>query len=669
MPGAQRTVGRYEVVREIGRGGMAVVYLARQPDLERDVALKELASFHALETGFAERFAREARVGGSLAHPSIVTVFEAFEHGGVPYLAMEYMPRGSLRPLVGRLALPQVAGVLEGLLAGLDHASARGVVHRDLKPENVLVTGEGRVKIADFGIAKAFNRVWTAQYRTATGMTLGTPTYMAPEQAMGREVSVRTDLYAVGVIAYEQLAGRPPFHDVDEPMALLLRHVSEPVPSLAAAAPGVDPRLAEWVERLLAKDPEARPAGAQAAWEELEEIVVGLLGPLWRRDARLLAPAGGGESRPLTPAPFEESAGYETFGEATPSITVPEPLPPAAVVPAEPATDVAAGEADPPAGVGAEPDPPAHTPAAVGAGAEPGPPAHTPAAVGAESEPVVPTPASVPEEPATAMPAAPPRRRRRALLAGGLAVVVAAAVAVVALSGAFGGGGAAKSGAAVAARGLPACFTKLAADAIELPKGIEVPVGAAREQIGRTLTFLLESGAPIAAVSVSVHGGRAPFYRVQGFRDTRCRAVAAAVVGEPGNYPNLVDYNHVRATLAGRAYDFRLATEDKQLRALLSVPVDPRLAITAKRTASRISVAGRLASDAYGDVTLTFRARRPDGTEFTRSATETAHGGSFSVSARLSRAERKLQAGTVTAVFEGDSNYLSARASTTLPAA
>jgi eukaryotic-like serine/threonine-protein kinase len=110
--------------------------------------------------------------------------------------------------VVGRLALPQIAGALEGLLAGLDHAAARGVVHRDLKPENVLVTGEGRVKIADFGIAKAVNRIWTAQYRTATGMTLGTPTYMAPEQAMGHEVSVRTDLYAVGVIAYEQLTGR-----------------------------------------------------------------------------------------------------------------------------------------------------------------------------------------------------------------------------------------------------------------------------------------------------------------------------------------------------------------------------------------------------------------------------------------------------------------------------
>src|SRR5689334_23339799 len=155
---------------------MAVVWLARQPDLDRDVALKELAAFHAVEDGFAERFAREARVGGALAHPNIVTVFEAFEDGGVPYIAMEYLERGSLRPLVGRLSLAQVAGVLEGLLAGLDHAATRGVVHRDLKPENVLVSGEGRIKIADFGIAKAYNRVWTAHYRTATGMALGTPT-------------------------------------------------------------------------------------------------------------------------------------------------------------------------------------------------------------------------------------------------------------------------------------------------------------------------------------------------------------------------------------------------------------------------------------------------------------------------------------------------------------
>src|SRR5690348_15591736 len=151
---------------------MAVVHLARQLDLEREVALKELAGPLAVDPAFAERFLRESRVSGSLSHPNVVTVFDYFEHEGVPYIAMEYLERGSLRPLVSALSAAEIAGVLDGLLAGLGHAHGRGVVHRDLKPENVLVTTDGRVKIADFGVAKAYNTVWTAHYATATGMTV-----------------------------------------------------------------------------------------------------------------------------------------------------------------------------------------------------------------------------------------------------------------------------------------------------------------------------------------------------------------------------------------------------------------------------------------------------------------------------------------------------------------
>src|SRR5881275_1081461 len=155
MPDLMKTVGRYEILREVGRGGMAMVYLARQTDLDRFVALKELGAFHASDASFAQRFLRESRVAGSLSHPSIVTVFDYFEHEGTPYIAMEYLPRGSLRPWVNRLTQAQIAGVLESILAGLAHAHRRGVIHRDLKPENLLLTGEGSIKIADFGIAKA----------------------------------------------------------------------------------------------------------------------------------------------------------------------------------------------------------------------------------------------------------------------------------------------------------------------------------------------------------------------------------------------------------------------------------------------------------------------------------------------------------------------------------
>ena len=127
-------------------------------------------------------------MAGSLSHPNIVTVHDYFEHDGTPYIAMEYVERGSLRPYVGQADLAQIGGVLEGLLAGLAHAEQHGIVHRDLKPENLMVTSDGRVKIADFGIAKATTQMQTGAFLTATGTTVGTPTYMAPEQAMAQDI-------------------------------------------------------------------------------------------------------------------------------------------------------------------------------------------------------------------------------------------------------------------------------------------------------------------------------------------------------------------------------------------------------------------------------------------------------------------------------------------------
>src|SRR5919199_2369497 len=205
---------RYEVEREIGRGGMAVVYLARQTDLDRDVALKELRLFHGSDPSPARRFLKESRVVASLAHPNVVTVYEYFEHDSTPYIAMEYLERGSLRPHVGRSSLAENVGVLEGLLAGLDHAARNDVVHRDIKPENLLVTDEGRIKIADFGIAKAINPIPRGNIITQTqaGLPIGTPCYMAPEQAKGHHLGPWTDLYSVGVVAWELFVGDKPVH-------------------------------------------------------------------------------------------------------------------------------------------------------------------------------------------------------------------------------------------------------------------------------------------------------------------------------------------------------------------------------------------------------------------------------------------------------------------------
>jgi len=281
-----RRLGRYEIREEIGRGGTATVYLACQSDLRRLVALKELSAFSAADPVFAGRFVRESWVSASLSHPNLVTVHDYFEADGAPFIAMEYLPNGSLRSRVGELSLPRIAGVLEGMLGGLAHAHAHGVVHRDLKPENVLVTADGGVKIADFGIAKALDSVETAL--TATGTTIGTPTYMAPEQAMAGDIGAWTDLYAVGVMAFELIAGQPPFGG-GESVAILLRHVKDPPPPLTRVDPSTDPAVSHWVARLLEKQPEDRPGSAAEAWEALEEIVLGALGPRWRRDARLPA--------------------------------------------------------------------------------------------------------------------------------------------------------------------------------------------------------------------------------------------------------------------------------------------------------------------------------------------------------------------------------------------
>jgi outer membrane protein assembly factor BamB len=356
MHEAVRTIKGYEVLRELGRGGMAVVYLARQQGLGRRVALKELAGLHAGDPEWAKRFLREAHLAGSLSHPNIVTVHEYFEHDGAPYLAMEFLEPGSLRPYMGGLNLAQIGGVLEGVLAGLTHAENHGVVHRDLKPENLMVTSDGRIKIADFGIAKAIDSAGSdLTFKTLTGMFCGTPTYSAPEQAMGADVGPPADLYSLGIITYELLSGRVPFADPTEtPVRILLRHVNDPVPSLHSINPALDSELVRWVERLLEKEPEKRPENAQLAWNDLEEILLRLLGPMWRREARLLAPTDAGQTRALTPAAFE--------------LTVPTPVstpaPPAAGV--DGATVKAGADPtalDPSAGAGAVAVPPAAPPA------------------------------------------------------------------------------------------------------------------------------------------------------------------------------------------------------------------------------------------------------------------------------------------------------------------
>jgi hypothetical protein len=285
---SRRQVGRYEIVREIGRGGMATVFLAVQLDLDRRVALKELRPQGTWDRSSARRFLAEARLAGSFSHPNIVTVHDYFEQDHVPYIAMEYLAGGSLRPYVGRLTLSQVGGVLEGLLAGLAQAERLEIVHRDIKPENALVTNEGGIKIADFGIAKAKRAFETGSQLTAVGTTLGTPNYIAPEQAMAQRLGPWTDLYSVGLMAFEMLVGRTPFGDSTEPMGIVIRQINEPLPRISDLVPSIPERISDWVGWLASKSPADRPQSAGEAWNALDGILFGLLGPLWRRNSSLV---------------------------------------------------------------------------------------------------------------------------------------------------------------------------------------------------------------------------------------------------------------------------------------------------------------------------------------------------------------------------------------------
>jgi serine/threonine protein kinase/DNA-binding beta-propeller fold protein YncE len=362
MPLVLRRVGKYEVLREIGRGGMATVYLARQTDLNRNVALKELSAVHLADPAFTERFLHESRMAATLSHPNIVTVHDYFEHDSTPYISMEFLERGSLRPRMGQLTLGQIAGVLEGLLAGLAHAAAHGIVHRDIKPENVMVTLEGGVKIADFGIGRVLSEAPEARrFMTSTGTAIGTPAYMAPEQAMAKAVGPATDLYSLGVMAYELILEEVPFSDSDTPIAVLLRHVNEPVPPPLTVKPDLDPELANWIEHLLQKEPSERPGSAAECWDALEEIIIRLLGPRWRRDARLLdSSPTGATARPLTPAPFHDEAGEQVsepqgavLAEAAAEYATYQPDVEPAVVQPTPKDELPARASEP------EPEPPA----------------------------------------------------------------------------------------------------------------------------------------------------------------------------------------------------------------------------------------------------------------------------------------------------------------------
>ncbi|HEX6951876.1 MAG TPA: protein kinase [Gaiellaceae bacterium] len=259
---------RYELEELVGTGGMSSVFRARDRQLERRVAIKILHQHYAEDPEYLERFRREARAVAKLSHPNIVTVIDRGDDDGRQYIVFEHVEGENLKELVIRSGRLPVRRALELALAvadGLAFAHNHGLVHRDVKPQNVLLNRDGEVKVTDFGIARSLH---VDQGVTQTGTVLGTGEYLAPEQASGKPVSPATDVYSLGVVLWELLAGDVPFVG-ENFVAIALRHVNEPPPSLRERRPDVSPRLEAAVERALAKDPAQRFPSMTAFAKEL----------------------------------------------------------------------------------------------------------------------------------------------------------------------------------------------------------------------------------------------------------------------------------------------------------------------------------------------------------------------------------------------------------------
>ncbi|OGO33966.1 MAG: hypothetical protein A2Z16_15915 [Chloroflexi bacterium RBG_16_54_18] len=247
-----KQLGQYKLDRRLGRGGMASVYKAYQPGTDRHVAIKILPRDDMGDPNFLNRFRQEARIIANLEHPHILPVYDYGEANGYTFLVMRLVEGGTLADLLrGRpLPLERIGKTISQLAEALDYAHSRGVVHRDIKPGNILVDANGRCLLSDFGIAKM--AVSSPQY-TVTGSFVGTPQYASPEQALGKDLDGRSDIYSLGVILYEMATGKVPY-EADTPMGLVIKHVNEPLPAPSSVNPSLPPALESVIARSLAKD-------------------------------------------------------------------------------------------------------------------------------------------------------------------------------------------------------------------------------------------------------------------------------------------------------------------------------------------------------------------------------------------------------------------------------
>jgi eukaryotic-like serine/threonine-protein kinase len=248
---------RYELEELVGTGGMSSVFRAHDRLLDRKVALKILHQQYSGDDDYVERFKREARSVAALSHPNVVTVIDRGEHEDRQFIVFEYVEGENLKRLIERRGPAPVPNALElaiQIARGLAFAHQQGLIHRDVKPQNVLLNGDGRAKVTDFGIARSLN---VQRGMTQTGTVLGTSDYIAPEQAQGKDVGEHTDVYSLGVVLYELLTGEVPFPG-ENFVAVAMRHINDPPPSVRQKRPEVPPRIEAAVQRAMAKDPAER---------------------------------------------------------------------------------------------------------------------------------------------------------------------------------------------------------------------------------------------------------------------------------------------------------------------------------------------------------------------------------------------------------------------------
>ena len=249
-------LGRYRVIEQLGRGGMATVFRCHDPNLDRYVAVKVLPSYYTEDPTFVARFTQEAQTVARLNHPNILQIYDFGEDKGYTFIVTEIVLGGDLQDKLGDEALSteEALGFMRPLAEALDYAHGQGIIHRDLKPANVLIDTDGRPILADFGLARMLES--TTRF-TQASQALGTPEYMSPEQAMGADADHRSDLYAFGIMVYQMLVGQTPFR-ADTPAATLMAHVHRPLPLPTGLNPNIGPRLEATLLKALAKDPNDR---------------------------------------------------------------------------------------------------------------------------------------------------------------------------------------------------------------------------------------------------------------------------------------------------------------------------------------------------------------------------------------------------------------------------